>query len=628
MAAPLTWRNVDAPDFRGSMVGLGIAGQSINNAFNGINAGLDKFQDWRKDQAESAVLNNSMGFTDPQQLREAIARGEVFNGVDRSLLGRQALGALDGRAGVLLNQAAAQQDLNTKQQLDPLNIQNAKRELAFNTANDPTRLAQGRATLDSTIAGTESTRAGTASTIQQTGQRGTEFGWRTSDRADDEAAKPVLARFQDGTMNDSDARAFFQTPQFAGLSAGAQAKIRAYAGATYPGLFGPPGSGAAGGGAPAAGGAPGTRSGSIADVTYGFTPTPQPISSMPIGAVIDYQKTQLLPSQGASPVGAFQINHGTLADYAPKVLGADWKNQPLTLENQDKIARAIFEDRKSGNLSQTWASLPDKGAGGYANVPWEQIRGQIAQRETGGDLGAADRLRSEVTGVNARANQATGQVAARVSQDVAGTVVPKYAETMADTKSTIGDATAKLRAGVFKDLPEGRIINELNKIIQMGGGKINAATAAAILENNVQGADWFDRNRPTWLGGHGAIPQQEGVERDVGLVIRGRTFDALQSAQSTGAVAGSIEAARAAYEQTAAQVAEATRRGMTERLPAYRAQLELRKAALEGLLARHSVDDTLQPRFDRPAPPPAEAPVARVVGDATPARRFPNRDGR
>ena len=151
-----------------------------------------------------------------------------------------------------------------------------------------------------------------------------------------------------------------------------------------------------GGGAPGLGG----RGGNSADVVYGFgeyARPPKPISTMTISEVQDFQKNKLIPATrgeigkgpriGTGAVGTYQIVYETLKDYAPKVLGPNWRNTPFTADVQDRIAKAIYEDNKNGNLKKIWAGLPNNRPGEYSNVPWEEVRGQIAAVESGGGGG-------------------------------------------------------------------------------------------------------------------------------------------------------------------------------------------------------------------------------------------------
>jgi hypothetical protein len=142
-------------------------------------------------------------------------------------------------------------------------------------------------------------------------------------------------------------------------------------------------------------GAPGR--GNTADVVYGFgkfgSPA-KPLSQSTIGEVQDFQRNTLIPNtrgkvgagpdKGTGAVGTYQLVYGTLKEYAPKVLGANWRDKPFTADVQEQIAKAIYDDVKGGDLKKTWAGLPSNRPGQYTNVPWEQVRDKIIRVESGG----------------------------------------------------------------------------------------------------------------------------------------------------------------------------------------------------------------------------------------------------
>jgi hypothetical protein len=130
---------------------------------------------------------------------------------------------------------------------------------------------------------------------------------------------------------------------------------------------------------------------------YGFGEfglPPKPISQSTIGEVQDFQRNTLIPNtrgkvgagpgKGTGAVGTYQITYGTLQEYAPKVLGPNWRSAPFTADVQEQLAKAIYEDVKGGDLKKTWAGLPRNRPGQYTNVPWEQVRNKIIQVESVG----------------------------------------------------------------------------------------------------------------------------------------------------------------------------------------------------------------------------------------------------
>ena len=137
--------------------------------------------------------------------------------------------------------------------------------------------------------------------------------------------------------------------------------------------------------------------GNTADVVYGFgkfgSPA-KPISQSTIGEVQKFQRDTLIPNtrgkigagprEGTGAVGTYQFTYGTLKQYAPKVLGPNWRNVPFTADVQEQLAKALYEDVKGGDLKKTWAGLPSNRPGQYSNVPWENVRDKIIQVESGG----------------------------------------------------------------------------------------------------------------------------------------------------------------------------------------------------------------------------------------------------
>ena len=137
--------------------------------------------------------------------------------------------------------------------------------------------------------------------------------------------------------------------------------------------------------------------GNTADVVYGFgkfgSPA-KPISQSTIGEVQKFQRDTLIPNtkgrvgagadKGTGAVGTYQFTYGTLKEYAPKVLGPNWRDTPFTADVQEQLAKALYEDVKGGDLKKTWAGLPSNRPGQYANVPWEQVRDKIIQVESAG----------------------------------------------------------------------------------------------------------------------------------------------------------------------------------------------------------------------------------------------------
>ena len=166
-------------------------------------------------------------------------------------------------------------------------------------------------------------------------------------------------------------------------------------------------------------GAPGQ--GNTADVVYGFGEfglPAKPISQSTIGEVQDFQRNTLIPKTrgqigkgpriGTGAVGTYQFTYGTLQEIAPKVLGPNWRNTTFTPDVQEQLAKALYNDRKGGNLKDTWAGLPSNRPGQYTNVPWEQVRDKIIQVESAGGGNRRTPTRTPTGGAGTPPSPGTG----------------------------------------------------------------------------------------------------------------------------------------------------------------------------------------------------------------------------
>jgi len=107
----LTWRDVQAPDFRGSMIGFSQAGNQLNEAFNGASRTLANWDKSQNEGTNQQVLLNALQYTDPEAYKQALQSGAITAGVDPKRLNSQTLATLGSRAGDLLDQSIKGQAL-------------------------------------------------------------------------------------------------------------------------------------------------------------------------------------------------------------------------------------------------------------------------------------------------------------------------------------------------------------------------------------------------------------------------------------------------------------------------------------------------------------------------------------
>ena len=537
--AVLTWRNVDAPDFSASMRGTGLAADLFSNAFGGLNTSLDKFQQGRAAQADQMVMLEALKYSDPVAYQQALSSGAVTGGVNPSFLSTDAIKGLGDRTSNLILDAARGQALSDAQYssertrtgnaaMDAAAPLIAGVQRAAVTGNQALLgqavdqlLSSGNLRPDQSQEVLNSAMDGLGKTTQN---RQGIFNLDTAQR--DDAAKQQAAAWmaanQSKALTIGDARSMLGqddtlTPNARLLVGDALAKR--YGEDLYGPIGSGSGSGGISGGAPSAPGTAGTRQGNPFDVVVGFGAfgnSSKPITQMSIGEAIQFGKDTLIPGtrnnaslglsggKGSSAMGAYQITQQTLQDYAPKVLGADWQSQPMSAENQDKIAEAIFNDRKNGNLKDTWAALPNTAPGAYKDVPWEQMRQEIARREVGANLEQqlidSARPQAAITDITQAQFQANSNISDQAVFNLAG-----------DDRTPSAVATAVAEA---TGLSSREVLSEIQRL--SADGKINAAQAGRIIEDNVTGQGTAGRlgNAALAFATHGLFGNTSGRTLD------------------------------------------------------------------------------------------------------------------
>lgn len=611
--AQITWRNVDAPNFSG--VGDSIRSFSglLGNATAGLSDALGNFQTAARQEVGNQVMQNALQYQDPTEYRNALASGALFQGVDPSLISNRTLENLDNRTGNLLNQATQQQalDYNTyrtgrMQDLDARGdaASPALRQLALAyQSGDPNTIAKAQqqygGALDSLPADQVQEIMGRLQNqgSNAIGQRRDLFNLGTNmrDDADSQAAIGALSQIVRGAENPNDARILAEAYSRS-LSPTAQARLQGLLAQQYPGTYG--------NNVTSAPGTAGTRSGSPFDVTYQFQGTSKPITQMSIGEVTNHQ-ANMISSQGASPVGAYQINKATLEDFAPKVLGENWRNMPLSPENQDKIGEAIFNARKNGNLKDTWAALPDSAVGAYKNKTWGEMKGLIAQAEVGANPLA---VQQAVQGNQAVSNLATGMIGTRLMENNAVGNVPDYLRTLGDT-ATPGEVVNRLLENDFKGADRNWVLARVNEIAQRAG--VSPAMAATVMQRaqtnvpenmiwrGLQGLNPFISNE----AGNGTRLNDDAVDQMVGALQRGEPLEQSVRNLSTAQAAQNVQAAQQAYDAALAQLQNTQNKistgqtALTALLPSRRAAVERAQMMLQAAQQQVTADpQNLAPR--------------------------------
>lgn len=75
--APLTWRNVHAPDFSGVSQSQRLVADLLRNSFSGLQDSIGRFQDSRNQARTTEDIAAALRYQDPAQLRTALESGEI-----------------------------------------------------------------------------------------------------------------------------------------------------------------------------------------------------------------------------------------------------------------------------------------------------------------------------------------------------------------------------------------------------------------------------------------------------------------------------------------------------------------------------------------------------------------------
>lgn len=635
---PITWRNVDAPTFSGVGESIRTMGNMFDRGTSGLSDALGNFQNAARQDAGNQVMQRALQFQDPTEYRNALASGQLFEGVDPSMVSTRTMENLDNRAGTLLTQAAQQgtNDYNdyrfgrmkgTDAAMDAASPAMRQLSLAYQSG-DPKQIQAAQSQFGDVLSTLPADEAMKFMGNLQ-GQAGAGLGQQASrfnlgtamrDDADTQTATGVMAQITRGAENPDDARILAEAYS-SQLSPTAQARLQGMLATKYPGVYG---NGAVASSAP---GTAGTRAGSPYDTTFGFTPTSTPITQMSMGDVVKHQDG-MKSNLGASPVGAFQINQATLKDFGPKVFGADWANQPMTAKNQDKLGKAIFDARKNGNLKDTWAALPNSEAGAYAGRTWEEMKPIIAQAEVGANPLA---MRQAAQGNQAVSQLGAGMIGTRLMQNNATGITPDFLGSLNDT-STVGEVTNRLLEGDFKGADKNWVVARINDISQRAG--VSPAMAANVIQRAMTNVPegyigrGFDALNPfiTNEAGNGLRLNDRAVDQMVGGLQRGEPLEGSIRNLTTAQAAQNIQAAQTGYDNAMAALTNTTNKiatgqtGLKALLPARQEAVQRAAAMLQAAQGQVQADPVnLAPKNFQSQ---GEVDRARAKEDEARAKRY------
>lgn len=378
----LTWRDVNAPNTAGAAEVVGNNGQRTAQALFDMATGLGQFGQARTDRADAAALQAASQITNSDDYAKALGDGSILRnaGIDPNQVSAKVSQMLSDRQGSLL-----------RNDFDRAQIENQQQDNQM--ARDRFEFDKGQAEKDALRTDYRFGREKTADQRQ--------------DLQYDEAQTAQSLAYQISQMG-TDAKGARTALDQSGVSDRIKMAVSRTLGLPSGGVL----PGGKSGGAPFSG----------ADAVYGngqYIQPDTPLSQGSFGQAYDFGQTMLPvtrgkvgagPDKGTSAVGAYQFIGDTMQTYAQKVFGDNWRETPFNFENQSKIAEALFNDKKDGDLKAVWAGLPDSRPGAYKDMSFEEFQREVLPRESGMTL-------DEIKNQESEYKQA--QLVNRVNQSVA-----------------------------------------------------------------------------------------------------------------------------------------------------------------------------------------------------------------
>jgi len=642
--AQLTWRELSAPDFSGSLRGTELFSNLLNRAFSGIQEGVDTFDKSKTDRVNNELALRIAGAQDSEAAK-ALAASLAADPNAKRISGQTAALAA-ARPGQLISQAAGELGLKDAQyastqmrttdarapQLMQLRtfMQNDDKAgfnkyladnpglmegLGFKTVNDLTSTLQNdlKGALDITgerqdqkIQMQEHTWKGESHSWDRTSHN-----WAVEDRNLATQADTLYAGIQESI--DPNNPETVRNALFNGPLASADGRVRAAVyrriSDQYPGVFTP---GQVGLSAADIAGATGGGVGvAAAGMTYGGGQLPGSIKT--VGDLIN-NKSNLLNKLGATPVGLYQINAGTWQEFGPSALGENWKNADVRDPRvQDKVAKAIWNSARGSaqSIAGRWASISPTQARAMVGKSWEQVRDIISRGET---RSSASTILATIAG----GKIATG-LSAQGKSD-AGTLIEN-----AGGAKTSREAADILRGmPAFKGVSYTFLNSKINDIVERskvdGQPTITFGQAATILNDAVMDPDAVATYAKERENGNGFFTLHMGKNPFNDQMIkneidRARTGGVVEDYKALVDKSGSMQtlsAAQANYQSAAAAYQSVLKRSILQ--PKLESQLPMLKANLK--TAEKALNNAQKNTQEIASPP------RQVVGKSAPPMGF------
>lgn len=133
----ITWQNVAAPDFSDALTGVRQAGSAFREGFDGLANIAGDIRQGQMERATNDAITKALGITDPNQLAQAIASGQLGNPTDLTAEGMEFLQGQ--RSQLLTDQSTIASTEGTRAETAATNF-----ALERSRIEDPVRWADAR----------------------------------------------------------------------------------------------------------------------------------------------------------------------------------------------------------------------------------------------------------------------------------------------------------------------------------------------------------------------------------------------------------------------------------------------------------------------------------------------------
>ena len=510
--ARLTWDNVATPNFSGIGDSYRVMSQLLSNATRSGMDMIDTVRNTNAEAADRAILQRMVGVQDPTAYDP-----NAIIGADGSRASLDTLRGVGDYAGTLLSRAVTGENLNqtryTNQRTQTGNAlmdaaAEPARQFAIATRNNDQATANsllrtnpelanlrpdqlmGLITEGDTLANSHLARTRTGQLIDQSTHN---FGRQKRGENITDQTAALRARLARTASDPQHAeQLLWQYAQDNNLAPEVINNL-------LPGV-GSAGGASVGGGVPA--GSDPSRIMNYEARASGFNAVPDTVRNLGQASDFALQVNDANRARtgeaGSSAMGTYQIVGSTLRSYAPKVFGDNWREVDFTPQNQDRLAQAIFDDNKGSAdaLRKQWVSLSAAEAEQVRQMPWEQAREVIAQKESGANPGQLRQMLAQQLEVpDARTDIMRADTMAN-----SGSLNQRLADLEGQPDQPISVLTKGLQESGYAGYSQGELADEIRAIA--AEAKVTNAQAALIMQESLTERSWFMqsmRNTP-WLG--------------------------------------------------------------------------------------------------------------------------------